>query len=74
MSSYAVTDPASGEMWGLRFRFAAPPSAVATFRRSGRTLRAKGRGRVAIIGPEGCRLRWQLPFERRLPRGCARDD
>ena len=61
----------SGEMWGLGFRFAAPPSAVATFRRSGRTLKAKGRGRVAISGPGGCRLRARLPFERRLPRVCA---
>ena len=60
----------SGEMWGLRFRFAAPPSTVATFRRSGDTLTAKGSGRVAITGRPGCRLTLRLPFERRLPR-CA---
>ena len=28
----------SGEMWGLRFRFATPPAAVAEFKRSGRKL------------------------------------
>ncbi len=60
----------SGEMWGLGFRFAAPPTAVATFTRSGQTLKARGRGRVAITAPGGCRLSLQLPFERRLRRAC----
>ena len=64
----------SGEMWGLRFHFDAPPSAVATFRRHGRTLTARGSGRVAITASGGCRLGSQLPFERRLPRACTRDD
>jgi S-formylglutathione hydrolase FrmB len=62
----------SGEMWGLRFRFAAPPSAVAEFERFGRTLSAAGSGEVLIRGRRGCRLRAELPFERRLPRGCPR--
>lgn len=60
----------SGEMWGLRFRFAAPPATVVKFRRSGHTLTANGSGRVTITARPGCRLTLRLPFERRLPR-CA---
>jgi S-formylglutathione hydrolase FrmB len=60
----------SGEMWGLRFRFAAPPSEVAEFERSGRTLTATGTGEVRIRGRQGCRFSGELPFERRFPRGC----
>jgi S-formylglutathione hydrolase FrmB len=60
----------SGEMWGLRFRFAAPPSEVAEFERSGRTLTATGTGEVRIRGGPRCRFSSELPFERRLPRGC----
>lgn len=60
----------TGEMWGLRFRFAKPPSAVARFERSGRTLAARGRGRVVIRGARGCRFDAQLPFKRKLPRAC----
>lgn len=59
-----------GEMWGLRFRFDAPPSVVARFARAGRTLRAEGSGTVEITGRRGCRFTAQLPFERRLPRAC----
>ena len=62
----------SGEMWGLRFRFAAPPSEVAEFNRSGRTLSATGSGEVRIRGRRGCRFSGELPFERRLPRSCRR--
>ena len=62
----------SGEMWGLRFRFAAPPSEVGEFKRSGRMLSATGSGEVRIRGRRGCRFRGELPFERRLPRSCQR--
>jgi S-formylglutathione hydrolase FrmB len=62
----------SGEMWGLRFRFAAPPSEVVEFERSGRTLTATGGGEVRIRGGRGCRFSGALPFERRLPRACLR--
>jgi S-formylglutathione hydrolase FrmB len=62
----------SGEMWGLRFRFAKPPSAVASFKRSGRKLAATGRGTVQIRGEPGCRFAERLPFERRLRRACVR--
>jgi S-formylglutathione hydrolase FrmB len=62
----------TGEMWGLRFRFAKPPSVVVKFNRSGRTLAAAGRGRVRIGGRRGCRFSAKLPFERRLPRACLR--
>ena len=62
----------SGEMWGLRFRFAEPPSEVAEFRRSGHTLSATGSGEVRIRGRRGCRFSSALPFERRLPGRCLR--
>ena len=60
----------SGEMWGLRFRFAAPPTQVATFKRDGRTLKAAGTGKVELRGPRGCRLSLKLPFASRLPNAC----
>jgi len=60
----------AGETWGLRFRFAEPPSAVAVLKRSGRILTATGRGSVRIRGPRGCGLRGELPFRHRLPRAC----
>ncbi len=41
----------SGEMWGLRFRFAAPPSTVATFRRSGRHADGEGKRQGGDHGP-----------------------
>jgi pimeloyl-ACP methyl ester carboxylesterase len=62
----------TGEMWGLRFRFAKPPATIAEFRSSGRRLTATGRGSVQILGQHGCRLRGQVPFKRRLPVACAR--
>ena len=62
----------AGEMWGLRFRFAAPPAEVVKFERSGRRLAAAGSGRVRIRGRRGCRLSAKLPFERRLPGACRR--
>jgi S-formylglutathione hydrolase FrmB len=64
------TIAASGEMWGLRFRFAAPPETLVEFRRFGRRLAASGNGTVAIRGRRGCKFRWSLPFDKRLPRGC----
>jgi hypothetical protein len=66
------TIAASGEMWGLRFRFAAPPPAVTEFRRAGRTLAGTGTGSVAIRWPRACRMNAELPFERRLPQACSR--
>jgi S-formylglutathione hydrolase FrmB len=66
------TAATSGGMWGLRFRFAAPPSELAEFKRSGRTLSAAGSGRVRIRGRGGCRFSGALPFQRRLPRRCLR--
>jgi S-formylglutathione hydrolase FrmB len=60
----------AGEMWGLRFRFTAPPSEVAEFKRSGRALSAAGSGEVRISDGRGCRFSAALPFERRIPRRC----
>jgi S-formylglutathione hydrolase FrmB len=62
----------SGNMWGLRFRFAQPPSEVAEFDRSGRTLSATGSGQVRIRSWHGCRFNAALPFERDLPSSCRR--
>jgi S-formylglutathione hydrolase FrmB len=62
----------SGEMWGLRFRFAEPPPALVEFRRSGRRLAASGSGTVSIRARGGCKFRWSAPFDKRLPRGCLR--
>lgn len=52
----------SGEMWGLRLRFAAPPSAVVRFERAGAMLTAAGSGDVVIT----------VPFHRPLPAACLR--
>lgn len=60
----------SGEMWGLRFRFAAPPTTLIEFSRSGERLKASGAGAVTVTTPEGCRLTAALPFDLRLPSGC----
>jgi S-formylglutathione hydrolase FrmB len=64
------TSAQAGEMWGLRFRFARPPSTVAVFKRSGRVLTAAGRGSVRIRGGRGCDSSGRLPFRHRLPAGC----
>jgi S-formylglutathione hydrolase FrmB len=61
-----------GEMWGLRFRFAAPPATVARFDRAGSTLSATGTGTVEITGRRACRFSTELPFERWLPPACRR--
>jgi S-formylglutathione hydrolase FrmB len=61
----------SGDMWGLRFRFATEPGTLETFRRSGATLSGSGSGDVTIDTPGGCRLNAILPFSRRLPSGCT---
>jgi hypothetical protein len=59
-------------MWGLRFRFAAPPSTVARFERSASKLTATGSGTIEIRGRRGCRFSAELPFGRRLPSACRR--
>jgi hypothetical protein len=59
-------------MWTLRFRFTKPPRTIAEFQRSGRRLRATGRGSVQILGPRGCSLREELPFALTLRGPCFR--
>jgi len=59
-----------GEMWDLRFRFDEPPTVVAEFTRSGRTLAATGQGHVLIHGRPGCWVNAELPFELELPPAC----
>ncbi|MEJ7784215.1 MAG: alpha/beta hydrolase family protein [Solirubrobacteraceae bacterium] len=63
----------SGRMWGLRFRFAAPPEAVARFERDGVVLRGEGVGTVTLAR-QGCSFTADLPFERSLPSVAAGDD
>jgi S-formylglutathione hydrolase FrmB len=60
----------AGEMWGLRFRFTAPPSAVVDFARAGTQLSGAGSGEVQISGPPGCEFRATLPFVQPLPAAC----
>jgi S-formylglutathione hydrolase FrmB len=59
----------TGDAWGLRFAFTAPPDAVETFRRYGRTLSATGSGTVRIRPRRGRAFTARLPFTRRLARG-----
>jgi S-formylglutathione hydrolase FrmB len=59
------------EAWGLSFRFARPPSAVAVFRRSGGRLFGSGgggSGQVTVRVAGGCRFVAKLPFSRPLCR------
>ncbi len=60
-----------GEMWGLRFAFDRPPDVVQVFTRTGDVLRAAGSGTVSVRTPDGCRFTATLPFELRVPSGCA---
>lgn len=64
------TVAAEGEMWVMDYEFTAPPSAVATFVRSGDTLSATGSGEVRISGPGTCRMTVTLPFSQALPADC----
>ncbi len=59
-----------GEMWALDYEFAAPPSTVVTFTRSGDTLSATGSGQVQLSGPGNCQLTATLPFAQPLPADC----
>jgi S-formylglutathione hydrolase FrmB len=59
-----------GEMWSLDYEFAAPPSTVVTFTRSGNTVSATGSGQVQLTGPGNCRLTATLPFSQVLPPDC----
>jgi S-formylglutathione hydrolase FrmB len=61
----------SGAAWGLRYRFAEPPTEVATFRREGHTLSATGHGTVHLTGFWGCDLTLDLPFREELPLTCT---
>ena len=64
-----ITASRSGRMWNLRFRFAAPMSAVATFERDGKGISGTGEG-IVTIRRRGCRLEAELPFTLVLPQPC----
>ena len=57
----------TGEMWGLRYRFAAAPAGSGGLSRRGGRLRATGAGTVTVENAAGCSLTAVLPFDRALP-------
>ena len=57
----------TGEMWGLRYRFAAPPAGVVDFSRGAGRLRATGAGTVTVQNAAACAFTARLPFDRALP-------
>ncbi len=59
----------SGDMWGVRFRFARAPGTVETFVREGKRLSATGRGKVVLRSAGGHRLTLRLPFDQSMPAG-----
>lgn len=62
----------TGEAWGLRYRFDAPPDDVVTLERAGERVRGAGRGRIALRNARGCGFEAELPFDRPLPTAtCA---
>ena len=61
----------TGRMWDLDYSFDADPATLETFTRQGRTLSARGAGRVRIATAGGCRLTATLPFRQPLPVGCT---
>lgn len=62
----------TGRMWDLDYSFDADPATLETFTRQGRTLSARGAGRVRIATAGGCRLTATLPFTQTLPARCAK--
>jgi S-formylglutathione hydrolase FrmB len=57
----------TGDAWGLRYRFAAPPAGLVDFSRHGGRLRAAGGGTVTLENAAGCSFTASLPFDRPLP-------
>jgi S-formylglutathione hydrolase FrmB len=57
----------TGEAWGLRFAFAAPPEEVVTLARDGDRVRGEGSGRISVRTARGCGFDAELPFDRPLP-------
>ena len=57
----------TGDAWGLRYRFAAPPEDVVTLSRDGDRVRGAGAGRVELRSAAGCGFEAELPFDRPLP-------
>jgi S-formylglutathione hydrolase FrmB len=62
----------TGNMWGIGFRFSAPPETLERLSLDGRVMKLSGSGLVLLRTPSGCRL--QLPGDatRMLPRGFRR--
>ena len=57
----------TGDAWGLRYAFAAPPAEVVTLERAGDRLRGRGSGTVTLRNAAGCGFTAPLPFERGMP-------
>jgi S-formylglutathione hydrolase FrmB len=62
------TVAAHGRLWGLDFRFDAPPDRVVRFRRSGRTLAVGAAGAPVTVTARGCVLHAATPATLRIPR------
>lgn len=59
-----LTVRSTGQAWGLRYRFAQPPTQLEKFQLDGKTLTATGAGRVTIVPDGGRRFTATLPFTR----------
>jgi S-formylglutathione hydrolase FrmB len=57
----------TGDAWGFRWRFAAPPDRVITWVRDGSVIAASGSGTVMVVAPDGRRFVASLPFRRPIP-------
>lgn len=61
------TSASEGQAWDISFNFSPAPTALTTFERTGRTLKATGEGSITIFDGNGCSFSADLPFTRTLP-------
>ena len=57
----------TGKAWDFKWSFAAQPTQLVTFKRSGNTIAATGAGTVTLTAPNGATFSAALPFERPIP-------
>lgn len=61
-----TTSANEGQAWDLHFEFSPAATAITTFERNGRSLKATGEGSVTIFDGNGCSFTAALPFTRDL--------
>lgn len=61
------TAASEGQAWDIYFNFSPAPTALTTFKRTGRKLEATGEGSLTIFDGNGCSYTAALPFTRTLP-------